>query len=185
MKHSRQAQCYPPTRTHPHSLRRSTPLPYQPPSIHYILVTSDSRPNLDNIRTLETQFYLLSSMAPSSISSSSYVSSLTKSGNDLERTRLNGMFGHLVNPLITTRSSMGIEPVRLHISLHALRRGLVEIATEHDDPTGIWIEDGGIVSFFDHLLQLTSHIPDSFQQNDSQDLQRPCSPQFSRCVERR
>lgn len=122
--------------------------PISLPSIHNFLVTSDSRPNLDTIRTLETQFCPLSSMPPSSISSSSYVSSLARSGNDLERTRLNGMFGHLVNPLITTRSSMDIEPVRLHISLHSLRRGLVEITTEHDDPTGIWIEDSGIVSYF-------------------------------------
>ncbi|KAF9537836.1 hypothetical protein EC957_007575 [Mortierella hygrophila] len=114
------------------------------PSIHNFLVTSDSRPNLGTIKILETQLCPLSSMAPSSISSSSYVSSLARSGNDLERTRLNGMFGHLVNPLITTRSSMEIEPVRLHISLHALRRGLIEVTTEHDDFTGIWIEDSGI-----------------------------------------
>ncbi|OAQ29310.1 acetyl-CoA synthetase-like protein [Linnemannia elongata AG-77] len=118
--------------------------PINLPSVHNFLVTSDSRPNLDTIRTLETQFCPLSSVAPSSISSSLYASSLTRSGNDLERTRLNGMFGHLVNPLITTRSSMDIEPVRLHISLNALRRGLVEVTTEHDDPTGIWIEDSGI-----------------------------------------
>ncbi|KAF9332496.1 hypothetical protein BGZ91_011683 [Linnemannia elongata] len=118
--------------------------PINLPSVHNFLVTSDSRPNLDTIRTLETQFCPLSSMAPSSISSSLYASSLTKSCDDLERTRLNGMFGHLVNPLITTRSSMDIEPVRLHISLNALRRGLVEVTTEHDDPTGIWIEDSGI-----------------------------------------
>lgn len=122
--------------------------PINLPSVHNFLVTSDSRPNLDTIRTLETQFCPLSSVAPSRISSSLYASSLTRSGNDLERTRLDGMFGHLVNPLITTRSSMDIEPVRLHISLNALRRGLVEVTTEHDDPTGIWIEDSGIVRFF-------------------------------------
>ncbi|KAF9087334.1 hypothetical protein BGX23_008193 [Mortierella sp. AD031] len=51
---------------------------------------------------------------------------------------------HKVNPFITTRSSMNIEPVRLHVSLKALRRGLVEITTEQEDPTGIWIEDSGI-----------------------------------------
>ncbi|KAG0291874.1 hypothetical protein BGZ96_004776 [Linnemannia gamsii] len=122
---------------------RSSPL-INLSSVHNLLVTSDSRPNLDTIKTLETLFCPLSSMAPSSISSSSYVSSLARSGNDLERTRLNGMFGHVVNPLIATRSSMDIEPVRLHVSLQALRRGFVEITTEHDDPTGIWIEDSGI-----------------------------------------
>ncbi|KAF9104926.1 hypothetical protein BGX29_000983 [Mortierella sp. GBA35] len=67
-----------------------------------------------------------------------------RSGHVMERARLNGVFGHLVNPFITTRSSMNIEPVRLHVSLKALRRGLVEITTEQEDPTGIWIEDSGI-----------------------------------------
>ncbi|KAG0379099.1 hypothetical protein BGX24_001769 [Mortierella sp. AD032] len=43
-----------------------------------------------------------------------------------------------------SRSFMDIEPVRLHISLNALRRGLVEITTELDDPKGVWIEDSGI-----------------------------------------
>lgn len=41
---------------------------------------------------------------------------------------------------------MGIEPLRLHLSLKSLRRGVVEITTEEEDPTGIWIEDSGIVS---------------------------------------
>lgn len=133
-------ECLSPSSSYPYLSPLPTPTRSSSPinlfSVHNLLVTSDSRPDLDTIKTLET------------ISSSLYVSSLARSGNDLERARLNGMFGHVVNPLITTRSSMHIEPVRLHVSLHALRRGLVEITTERDDPTGIWIEDSGIVGFF-------------------------------------
>lgn len=62
----------------------------------------------------------------------------------LEKTVINAMFGHMINPMVTTRSYMNIEPVRLHLSLKALRRGVVQITNEQDDPTGIWVEDSGI-----------------------------------------
>jgi len=64
----------------------------------------------------------------------------------LEKTVINAMFGHMINPMVTTRSYMNIEPVRLHLSLKMLRRGVVQITNEQDDPTGIWVEDSGIVS---------------------------------------
>ncbi|KAG0253018.1 hypothetical protein BG011_006597 [Mortierella polycephala] len=62
----------------------------------------------------------------------------------LEKTVINAMFGHMINPMVTTRSYMNIEPVRLHLSLKALRRGTVQITTEQEDPTGVWVEDSGI-----------------------------------------
>ncbi|KAF9112954.1 hypothetical protein BGX27_002500 [Mortierella sp. AM989] len=62
----------------------------------------------------------------------------------MEKTVINAMFGHMINPMITTRSYMGIEPVRLHLSLKALRRGMIQVTTEQEDPTGIWVEDSGI-----------------------------------------
>ncbi|KAG0004908.1 hypothetical protein BGZ79_007696 [Entomortierella chlamydospora] len=62
----------------------------------------------------------------------------------MEKTVINAMFGHMINPMVTTRSYMGIEPVRLHLSLKALRRGIVQVTTEQEDPTGIWVEDSGI-----------------------------------------
>ncbi|KAF9107721.1 hypothetical protein BGX27_008630 [Mortierella sp. AM989] len=65
-------------------------------------------------------------------------------GFHMERSQICGMFGHMANPLITARSYMNIEPVRLHLSLKSLRRGVVEITTEEEDPTGIWVEDSGI-----------------------------------------
>ncbi|KAF9933672.1 hypothetical protein FBU30_004915 [Linnemannia zychae] len=62
----------------------------------------------------------------------------------MEPTVINAMFGHMINPMVTTRSYMNIEPVRLHLSLKALRRGTVQITTEQEDPTGVWVEDSGI-----------------------------------------
>ncbi|KAG0055757.1 hypothetical protein BGZ83_007482 [Gryganskiella cystojenkinii] len=62
----------------------------------------------------------------------------------LEKTVINTMFGHMINPMVTTRSYMNVEPVRLHVSLKSLRRGTVQITTEQEDPTGIWVEDCGI-----------------------------------------
>ncbi|KAF9432479.1 hypothetical protein BGZ76_010766 [Entomortierella beljakovae] len=61
----------------------------------------------------------------------------------METRQICGMFGHMANPIITARSYMNIEPVRLHLSLKSLRRGIIEITNEEDDPTGIWIEDSG------------------------------------------
>jgi hypothetical protein len=52
---------------------------------------------------------------------------------------------------------MGIEPLRLHISLKSLRRGVVEITTEEEDPTGIWIEDSGIVSLLGSVIPLSPY----------------------------
>ncbi|KAG0223249.1 hypothetical protein BGW42_006007, partial [Actinomortierella wolfii] len=62
----------------------------------------------------------------------------------LEPTAVNIMFGHMINPMVTTRSYMNVEPIRLHLSLKSLRRGIVQVTTEQEDPTGIWVEDSGI-----------------------------------------
>lgn len=48
--------------------------------------------------------------------------------------------------MITSRSYMNVKPVQLYLSLKSLRRGIVKITTEDEDPHGIWVEDSGIVS---------------------------------------
>ncbi|KAF8980846.1 hypothetical protein BGZ52_003498, partial [Haplosporangium bisporale] len=57
---------------------------------------------------------------------------------------INSTFGNTFNPMITSRSYMNVEPVRLYLSMKSLRRGIVEITTEDEDPHGIWVEDSGI-----------------------------------------
>lgn len=68
------------------------------------------------------------------------------SSSRMDRAWVCGAFGHMATPFVTARSYMDIEPLRLHLSLKSLRRGVVEITTEEEDPTGIWVEDSGIVS---------------------------------------
>ncbi|KAG0346865.1 hypothetical protein BG004_000670 [Podila humilis] len=86
------------------------------------LVNSEGRPRIDISHGIERRF----------------------TQSRLEKTVINTMFGHMINPMVTTRSYMNIEPVRLHLSLKSLRRGTVQITTEQEDPTGIWVEDSGI-----------------------------------------
>ncbi|KAF9371350.1 hypothetical protein CPB97_002025, partial [Podila verticillata] len=57
---------------------------------------------------------------------------------------ISSTFGNTFNPMITSRSYMNVEPVRLYLSMKSLRRGIVEITTEDEDPRGIWVEDSGI-----------------------------------------
>ncbi|KAF9431114.1 hypothetical protein BGZ94_008889 [Podila epigama] len=87
------------------------------------LVHADGRPRVDISQGIERRF---------------------GQSSRLEKTVINTMFGHMINPMVSTRSYMNIEPVRLHVSLKSLRRGTVQITTEQEDPTGIWIEDSGI-----------------------------------------
>ncbi|KAF9317180.1 hypothetical protein BG003_001104 [Podila horticola] len=53
-------------------------------------------------------------------------------------------FGHAFSSMITSRSYMNVKPVQLYLSLKSLRRGIVKITTEDEDPHGIWVEDSGI-----------------------------------------
>ncbi|KAF9299770.1 hypothetical protein BGZ74_008670, partial [Mortierella antarctica] len=57
---------------------------------------------------------------------------------------ISSTFGHAFNPMITSRSYMNVEPVRLYLSMKSLCRGIVNITTENEDPHGIWVEDCGI-----------------------------------------
>ncbi|KAF9192315.1 hypothetical protein BGZ50_008679 [Haplosporangium sp. Z 11] len=103
-----------------------------PPSFNFsavrnLLVNTEDRPRTEVNLSLERRLYLTTQ----------------DPGFFMERTRINSMFGHMANPLITTRSYMHIEPVRLHLSLKSLRKGLVKVTTEEEDPTGIWVEDSG------------------------------------------
>jgi hypothetical protein len=66
--------------------------------------------------------------------------------------RVSNAFSHMINPMISTRAYLDIEPVRLYLSLEALRQGKVVVLDEDcssDDSSasmGIWVEDSGTVS---------------------------------------
>ncbi|KAL8950440.1 MAG: hypothetical protein Q9222_003534 [Ikaeria aurantiellina] len=63
----------------------------------------------------------------------------------LDRTAINTIYSHVLNPMIASRSYMCIEPVELWLDTRALRRGLVYPVDPDSDPTALLIQDSGMV----------------------------------------
>jgi len=64
---------------------------------------------------------------------------------NLERTAINTVYSHVLNPMVASRSYMCIEPVELHLDLNALRRGLVVPVDPDTEPHALLIQDSGMV----------------------------------------
>lgn len=65
----------------------------------------------------------------------------------LEPEALNLIYSHPLNPMVTSQVERAAGPIRIHVSSRNLRYGIVTPTSEGDDPTGIWLEDLGIVSY--------------------------------------
>ncbi|RAL16701.1 putative AMP binding domain protein [Aspergillus homomorphus CBS 101889] len=63
----------------------------------------------------------------------------------LDRTAINIVYSHVLNPMVVTRSYMCIEPVELWLDLRSLRRGLVCPVDPDTDPTALVLQDSGMV----------------------------------------
>ncbi|OJJ45586.1 hypothetical protein ASPZODRAFT_133429 [Penicilliopsis zonata CBS 506.65] len=63
----------------------------------------------------------------------------------LDRTAINIVYSHVLNPMIVTRSYMCIEPIELWLDLRALRRGLIVPVDPDIDPTALLVQDSGMV----------------------------------------
>jgi acyl-CoA synthetase (AMP-forming)/AMP-acid ligase II len=63
----------------------------------------------------------------------------------LDRTAINTIYSHVLNPMITSRSYMCIDPIELWLDLRALRRGLVCAVDSDSDPTALLVQDSGMV----------------------------------------
>ncbi|KAB8257264.1 hypothetical protein BDV32DRAFT_85800 [Aspergillus pseudonomiae] len=63
----------------------------------------------------------------------------------LDRTAINIVYSHVLNPMVVTRSYMCIEPIELWLDLRALRRGLVCPVDPDTDPTALAVQDSGMV----------------------------------------
>jgi acyl-CoA synthetase (AMP-forming)/AMP-acid ligase II len=63
----------------------------------------------------------------------------------LDRTAINTIYSHVLNPMIASRSYMSIEPIELWLDVRALRRGLVFPVDPDTDPTALCIQDSGMV----------------------------------------
>ncbi len=63
----------------------------------------------------------------------------------LDRTAINTVYSHVVNPMIASRSYMCIEPIELWLDQRALRRGLVIPVDPDSDPKALLVQDSGMV----------------------------------------
>ncbi|EXJ79578.1 hypothetical protein A1O3_07857 [Capronia epimyces CBS 606.96] len=63
----------------------------------------------------------------------------------LERTAINTIYSHVLNPMIASRSYMAIEPIELWLDVRALRRGLVYPVDPDTEPTALCVQDSGMV----------------------------------------
>ncbi|KAL4909801.1 hypothetical protein BDW74DRAFT_143768 [Aspergillus multicolor] len=66
-------------------------------------------------------------------------------GANLDRTAINVVYSHVLNPMVVTRSYMCIEPVEVWLDLRALRRGLIVPVDPDTDPTALALQDSGMV----------------------------------------
>lgn len=63
----------------------------------------------------------------------------------LDRTAINTVYSHVLNPMIASRSYMCIEPIELWLDTEALRRGLVIPTDPETHPKALLIQDSGMV----------------------------------------
>ena len=66
-------------------------------------------------------------------------------GTGLDRTSINAIYSHVLNPMIASRSYMSIEPIELWLDSRALRRGLVYPVDPDTDPSALCVQDSGMV----------------------------------------
>ncbi|CAL3965084.1 unnamed protein product [Diplocarpon coronariae] len=63
----------------------------------------------------------------------------------LDRTAINTIYSHVLNPMIASRSYMCIEPIELWLDTQALRRGMVYPVDPESDPKALLLQDSGMV----------------------------------------
>jgi acyl-CoA synthetase (AMP-forming)/AMP-acid ligase II len=63
----------------------------------------------------------------------------------LDRTAINTIYSHVLNPMIASRSYMCIEPIELWLDTGALRRGMIYPVDPDSDPKSLLIQDSGMV----------------------------------------
>ncbi|OAQ70013.1 AMP-binding domain-containing protein [Pochonia chlamydosporia 170] len=88
-----------------------------------MMITSDSRPRVDVFQKVRMHF------APAG----------------LDRTAINTVYSHVLNPMIASRSYMCIEPIEIWLDTKALRRGLVVPVDPEAEPKALLVQDSGMV----------------------------------------
>jgi len=63
----------------------------------------------------------------------------------LDRTSINTIYTHVLNPMVASRSYMCIEPIELYLDPTALRRGLIVPVDPDQEPFALLVQDSGMV----------------------------------------
>ncbi|KAK4143901.1 uncharacterized protein C8A04DRAFT_11987 [Dichotomopilus funicola] len=88
-----------------------------------MMISADARPRVDVFQKVRMHF----------------------AATGLDRTAINTVYSHVLNPMIASRSYMCIEPIELWLDPKALRRGLVFVTDQERDPKALLIQDSGMV----------------------------------------
>jgi acyl-CoA synthetase (AMP-forming)/AMP-acid ligase II len=88
-----------------------------------MMITADGRPRVDVFQKVRLHF----------------------AAAGLDRTAINTVYSHVLNPMIASRSYMCIEPIELWLDIRALRRGLVMPVDPETDPFALLVQDSGMV----------------------------------------
>ncbi|KAJ4373166.1 hypothetical protein N0V83_003457 [Neocucurbitaria cava] len=88
-----------------------------------LMIATDGRPRVDVYQRVRVHF------APAS----------------LDRTAINTVYSHVLNPMVASRSYMCIEPIELHLDVNALRRGLIMAVDPDTEPNALMVQDSGMV----------------------------------------
>ena len=113
-----------------HAMQVTLPKGFLLHELKNMMIASDGRPRLDVFQRVRHHF----------------------AGSGLDRTAINTIYSHVLNPMVTSRSYMCIEPVELWLDTRALRRGLVYPVDRESDPSALLVQDSGMVPISTRLL---------------------------------
>lgn len=88
-----------------------------------MMITADGRPRVDVFQKVRLHF----------------------AAAGLDRTAINTVYSHVLNPMVASRSYMCIEPIELWLDMKALRRGLIMPTDPESDPQALLVQDSGMV----------------------------------------
>ncbi|GAB1320063.1 hypothetical protein MFIFM68171_10273 [Madurella fahalii] len=88
-----------------------------------MMISAESRPRVDVFQKVRMHF----------------------AATGLDRTAINTVYSHVLNPMVASRSYMCIEPIELWLDPKALRRGLVYVTDPERDPKALLVQDSGMV----------------------------------------
>ncbi|TDZ54459.1 Uncharacterized protein CTRI78_v006337 [Colletotrichum trifolii] len=88
-----------------------------------LMISAESRPRVDVFQKVRLHF----------------------AATGLDRTAINTVYSHVLNPMVASRSYMCIEPIELWLDTKALRRGLIYPVDPDQDPKALLLQDSGMV----------------------------------------